>query len=204
VVPGCLGLFRREAIETVNRYSADTLTEDFDLTIELLKNGCKIYHSNAVVQTEAPDTWTDLYRQRIRWFRGNLQTVVKHTEIFVLPEFGMVHRVAAPYLFFTMSVIPALGIVIFGVVVWIVIQGAIMEFLGIIVLFMLLQVLLSLLAIHIEDDDYWLARYAPLSIIGYKQFLDAVLLKSIVDVFTNDDISWTSPDRIRQRDEHEK
>ena len=202
VVPGCLGLFSREAIETVDRYSSDTLTEDFDLTIELLKRGFKIYHSNAVVHTEAPDTWTNLYRQRIRWFRGNLQTVVKHGEIFVLPAFGMVHRVAAPYLFFTMSVIPALGIVVFGLVLWFVIQGAIMEFLGIIVLFMLLQVLLSLLAIHIEDDDYWLARYAPLSILGYKQVLDAVLLKSIGDVLRKDEISWTSPDRIRQRDDH--
>ncbi|SFP25662.1 Glycosyltransferase, catalytic subunit of cellulose synthase and poly-beta-1,6-N-acetylglucosamine synthase [Halolamina pelagica] len=203
VVPGCLGLFRRDAIETVGQYSSDTLTEDFDLTIEILKRGFKIHHSNAVVQTEAPDTWTDLYQQRIRWFRGNLQTVLKHGQIFVLPEFGVLHRVGAPYLLFSMSIIPALGVIVFGLVIWFVIQGAIMEFLGITVLFMLLQVLLSLLAIHIEDEDLWLARYAPLSILGYKQFLDGVLLKSIIDIFRYDDVSWTSPERIRQRDDYD-
>lgn len=201
VVPGCLGLFRRDAIETIGQYSSDTLTEDFDLTIELLKRGYKIHHSNAVVYTEVPDTWTNLYRQRIRWFRGNLQTVLKHGQIFIFPEFGILHRVGAPYLLFSMSVIPVLGIVVFGLVLWFVIQGAIMEFLGVTVLFMILQTLLSLLAIRIEDDDLWLARYAPLSILGYKQFLDAVLLKSILDVLRYEEISWTSPDRIRQRDD---
>lgn len=204
VVPGCLGLFKRDSIETIGRYSADTLTEDFDLTIELLKRGFTIHHSNAVVHTEAPDTWTDLYRQRIRWFRGNLQTVVKHGQIFVFPEFGMLHRVGAPYLLFSMSVIPVLGIAVFVFVLWFVIQGSIMQFLGVTVLFMLLQILLSLLAIRIEDDDLWLARYAPLSILGYKQFLDVVLLKSILDVFRYDDISWTSPERIRQREDNDE
>lgn len=201
VVPGCLGLFKRDSIEAIGRYSSDTLTEDFDLTIELLKRGCKIHHSNAVVYTEAPDTWKNLYQQRIRWFRGNLQTVVKHGQIFVFPEFGMLHRVGAPYLLFSMSIIPVLGIAVFALVLWFVIQGSIMEFLGVTVLFMILQVLLSLLAIHIENEDYWLARYAPLSIFGYKQFLDVVLVKSIIDVFRYDDISWTSAERIRQRED---
>lgn len=203
VVPGCLGLFKREAIETIGQYSSDTLTEDFDLTIELLKRGFKIYHSNAVVYTEAPDTWENLYQQRIRWFRGNLQTVVKHGRIFTKPKFGILHRVGAPYLLFSMSVIPVLGIAVFGLVIWFVIQGSIMEFLGVTALFMILQFLLSLLAIHIEDDDLWLARYAPLSILGYKQFLDVVLIKSIIDVLRYDDISWTSAERIRQREEQD-
>lgn len=203
VVPGCLGLFKREGIETIGRYSSDTLTEDFDLTIELLKRGFKIHHSNAIVYTEAPDTWTNLYRQRIRWFRGNLQTVVKHGQIFVLPEFGILHRVGAPYLLFSMSIIPVLGIVVFGLVIWFVVQGSVREFIGVTALFMILQFLLSLLAIHIEDDDLWLARYAPFSILGYKQFLDVVLVKSIVDVFRHDDISWTSAERIRQREDRD-
>lgn len=203
VVPGCLGLFKRDGIKTIGQYSSDTLTEDFDLTIELLKRGFKIHHSNAVVYTEAPDTWKNLYQQRIRWFRGNLQTVVKHGQIFILPEFGMLHRVGAPYLLFSMSVIPVLGIAVFGLVLWFVIQGSIMEFLGVTALFMILQFFLSLLAIHIEDDDLWLARYAPLSILGYKQFLDIILIKSIIDVFRYDDISWTSAERIRQREDHD-
>ena len=65
----------------------------------------------------------------------------------------------------------------FGVILWLMLNGSVGQFLGLLALLMLLQVLLSLLAIRIEDDDLWLARYAPLSIIGYKQFLDTVLFK---------------------------
>lgn len=200
VVPGCLGLFRREAIETVGGYSEETLTEDFDLTVALLKRGISIHHSNAIVYTEAPDTWRDLYRQRLRWFRGNLQTAVKHRRIFFSSEFGMVYRVAGPYLLFTMSVIPGLGILVFGLIIWFVVQGFLFDFLGMLGLFMCLQVLLSLLALRIENEDLHLAWYAPLSILGYKQFLDAILTKSVLDLLRPNDLKWTSADRVRQRD----
>ncbi|MFB6196014.1 MAG: glycosyltransferase, partial [Haloplanus sp.] len=201
VVPGCLGAFRRDALELVDGYDADTLTEDFDATIQLLKEGKRIHHSSAVVYTEAPDTWRDLYRQRLRWFRGNLQTVIKHRRAVIDGEFGLLHRVAFPYVLFSMSVLPFLGIVILGIVVWSLVRGAYWQVFGMFVFFTVLQLLLSTLAIRIDTDDLWLARYAPFSIIGYKQFLDAVLIKSFVDVLYKSDFSWTRARRRRQRDE---
>jgi len=66
VVPGCLGCFRRAAIDDVGGYDGDTLTEDFDLTIKLLKSGWTVSASEALVYTAAPRTWTSLYKQRIR------------------------------------------------------------------------------------------------------------------------------------------
>ena len=203
VVPGCLGLFRRDAIESVGRYSGDTIGEDFDLTIELLERGYRIRHSNAVVTTEAPDSWRDLYRQRLRWFRGNVQTVVKHRRVLADDSFGLLHRVGFPYLVLSMSVLPALGVVILVVVLWQAAVGSLAQFAGPFGLFSLLQVLLSLLAPRIEDDDLWLARYAPLSLVGYKQFLDAVLVKGIADVLRYTDLAWTGPERVRQREDGE-
>jgi len=200
VVPGCLGAFRREALELVGGYDADTLTEDFDATIQILKRGNRIHHSNALVYTEAPDTWRDLYRQRLRWFRGNFQTVFKHRRVIFDTEFGLLHRVAFPYVLFSMSLLPFLGVVILGVIVLTVLRGAYWEVIGMFSLFAMLQVFLSVLAIHIDDDDLWLARYAPFSIVGYKQFLDAVLLKSLIDVVWKRDLPWTSATRRRQRE----
>lgn len=200
VVPGCLGAFRRDALEVVGGYDADTLTEDFDATIQILKLGNRIHHSNAVAYTEAPDTWRDLYRQRLRWFRGNFQTVFKHRRVILDTEFGLLHRVAFPYVLFSMSLLPFLGLVIIGVIVLMVLRGAYWEVFGMFSLFAALQVVLSLLAIHIDDDDLWLARYAPLSVVGYKQFLDGVLLKSLLDVVRKRDLPWTSATRRRQRE----
>lgn len=203
VVPGCLGLFSRSAVAEVGSYSPDTITEDFDLTIELLARGYSVHHSDAVVYTEAPDTWRDLYKQRLRWFRGNVQTVLKHRRALADRSSGLLHQVAFPYLLFSMSVLPLLGLVILAVILVQTLSGSVSEFAGLLVLFGLLQVLLSLLAIRIEDEDLWLARYAPFSIVGYKQFLDVVLIRGIVDVLRTDELPWTGPERIRQRDELE-
>ncbi|TKX51805.1 glycosyltransferase family 2 protein, partial [Halorubrum sp. SP3] len=54
VVPGSLGAFRRDVLEAVQGYSADTVTEDFDLTIAILKAGFSIHASEGTVYTEAP------------------------------------------------------------------------------------------------------------------------------------------------------
>lgn len=154
---------------------------------------------DAVVYTEAPDTWRDLYRQRLRWFRGNLQTVFKHYRVILDGSFGLLHRIAFPYVLFSMSVLPFLGLLIFVVIVWLVLRGAYGRVIGMFAFFTALQALLSVLAIRIDDDDPWLTRYAPFSILGYKQFLDVVLVKSLADVLVGTDLSWTRARRRRQR-----
>lgn len=82
VVPGCLGLFERETVEKIGGFSGETVTEDFDLTLEILKQGYDIHYSgNAIARTEAPTTLRGLHNQRLRWFRGTIQTLVKHRDI---------------------------------------------------------------------------------------------------------------------------
>jgi cellulose synthase/poly-beta-1,6-N-acetylglucosamine synthase-like glycosyltransferase len=199
VVPGSLGAFRREVLEAVNGYSADTVTEDFDLTVEILKRGYPIHASEAIVYTEAPDTWRDLYAQRRRWFEGNLQTVVKHREVFLDNEFGMLHRVAFPYVLLSMSALPLLGVLVLGLIVSSVFVGDTGLLVRLATFFVILQVLLSALAIQIEGEDLRLAALAPLSLFGYKQFLDAVLIRSLRAVRPGLDRDWLKPTRARQR-----
>lgn len=202
VVPGCLGLFDRELVSAVGRYSDDTLTEDFDLTLSLLKQGKRVrYCGEALVRTEVPGTWTDLYKQRIRWFTGNVQAVLKHRNIFSDPGFGSLHLFVTPYILFSMVVIPILGVFVFGAVLWMLLTGAVLKLLGILALFILLQLLFCTLAILIEDEDLSLLKYAPLTIIGFKQFLDLILFKAAFDVVRNQSVSWTHPTRMRHQEE---
>jgi len=201
VVPGCLGAFRREALELVGGYDADTLTEDFDATIKLLKGGWRVHASEAVVYTEAPDTWRDLYRQRLRWFRGNFMTLAKHRDVFVDPSFGLLHRLAFPYSLLSMTFIPLAGLVVLVAMGVGLAGGLFVDLFGLMGFFVLLQVMVSLLAVEIEGEDPRLVLYSPLSVVGYKNFLDAVLLKSVLDVVRGGTLSWTSPTRVLQREE---
>jgi cellulose synthase/poly-beta-1,6-N-acetylglucosamine synthase-like glycosyltransferase len=199
VVPGALGAFRREVLREVGGYSADTVTEDFDLTIEILKHGYSIRASTGIVYTEAPDTWQDLYLQRRRWFQGNLQTLSKHRTVFVDNRYGVLHRVAMPYIFLSMSVLPVLGILILGLIVVSLFTGATGLLLQLAVFFVLLQVFLAILAIQIEGDDLSLAALAPLTLFGYKQFLDLTLLRSVYALLRSEDKTWLRPTRVKQR-----
>lgn len=55
VVPGPLAAFRRSSLEEVGFYDKDTLTEDFDVTIQILKTGKVVQvMSDAFVYTEYP------------------------------------------------------------------------------------------------------------------------------------------------------
>ena len=83
-VPGAVGAFRRQALDQVGGISGDTLAEDTDLTMAVLRAGYRVvYEPRAVAWTEAPATINDLWRQRYRWCYGTIQSVWKHRRAVV-------------------------------------------------------------------------------------------------------------------------
>ncbi len=82
VVPGAIGAFRRSALLAVGGFTTDTLAEDCDLTIRLLRQGYRVDACNdAIAVTEAPETVPMLIKQRVRWCYGVMQTVWKHRDL---------------------------------------------------------------------------------------------------------------------------
>jgi cellulose synthase/poly-beta-1,6-N-acetylglucosamine synthase-like glycosyltransferase len=74
VVPGAVGAWRREALEQLGGFPADTLAEDQDLTIAVQKAGyTTLFDADAIAPTQAPDTARGHARQRFRWTFGTLQ-----------------------------------------------------------------------------------------------------------------------------------
>jgi biofilm PGA synthesis N-glycosyltransferase PgaC len=93
VVPGPIGLFRREALERVQEenersnsrenhkvrgpFSPLTFAEDFHLSLTMLALGYRIeYEPHAVAHTKAPATLASLINQRYRCNRGTMQVVL--------------------------------------------------------------------------------------------------------------------------------
>ena len=195
VVPGALGAYRREALDGVDFYDPNTLTEDFDASIKTLKQGWRIEAVDALCYTEAPMTWQDLYNQRLRWYRGNFMTLLKHRDVLFDTQFGYLQGAVVPMMLLNLTVIPVAGFVILGSIVWQLLVGNAMEMLSMFAFFSCLQGLLSLIALWMDNDRVALAVYAPLFIVGYRQFLDTVVLKSVFDVLRNRDLHWTSAKR---------
>jgi cellulose synthase/poly-beta-1,6-N-acetylglucosamine synthase-like glycosyltransferase len=78
-IPGAIGAFRRTALRDAGGVPADTLAEDTDLTMALLRSGWRaVYADRAVAWTEAPSTLRQWWRQRYRWCFGTMQAAWKH------------------------------------------------------------------------------------------------------------------------------
>jgi poly-beta-1,6 N-acetyl-D-glucosamine synthase len=87
IVPGPIGVFRRDALSRVGGYDSDTYAEDADLTLKLLTDGWHIvYENRAIAYTEAPEHLLDLLKQRYRWTRGILQALKKHSSALLSPR----------------------------------------------------------------------------------------------------------------------
>lgn len=86
IIPGPVGLFRKQAIIDAGWYSSDTFAEDCDITLKIIREGWRVeYEPDAISFTEAPTKLTDLLKQRYRWTRGIIQAVRKHRDLFFNP-----------------------------------------------------------------------------------------------------------------------
>ncbi len=104
-VPGAVGAFRREALDAVGMFSSDTVAEDTDITIALGRAGWRVaYEARAVAHTEAPESLLGLWRQRIRWTHGTMQSVCKHRAALRGERREHIGRRGLPYLLITQVV----------------------------------------------------------------------------------------------------
>lgn len=95
VVPGAIGAWRTSAVREAGGYHTDTVAEDADLTMALLRRGYRVeYEDLALAYTEAPVNANGLMRQRFRWSFGILQSVWKHRAAFARQ--GVLGWVALP------------------------------------------------------------------------------------------------------------
>src|SRR6202522_1677913 len=84
VVPGAIGAWRVSAVREAGGYHVDTVAEDADLTMALLRRGYRVeYEDMALAFTEAPTNANGLMRQRFRWSFGLLQAVYWHRGVML-------------------------------------------------------------------------------------------------------------------------
>jgi exo-beta-1,3-glucanase (GH17 family)/cellulose synthase/poly-beta-1,6-N-acetylglucosamine synthase-like glycosyltransferase len=84
IVHGTMCLIRRVALEDVGSWSSDTIVEDTDLGLSILKRGWRALYTNRRYGWGLlPDTYEAYRKQRHRWAYGGAQIVKKHWRSFL-------------------------------------------------------------------------------------------------------------------------
>jgi cellulose synthase/poly-beta-1,6-N-acetylglucosamine synthase-like glycosyltransferase len=111
VLPGFMAI-KKKTLKKIGGFSTDTLTEDFDVALNLRKADFDIVMSTkAVIKTTVPDSLSKLFSQRFRWGRGTLQVVKKHSNMLFSKRFGLLGSYTFPthifWYIFSLSYIPS-------------------------------------------------------------------------------------------------
>jgi len=196
-VPGAIGAFRRRALISAGGMSDDTLAEDTDITMALLRAGWQVvYEEGARAWTEAPATLAELWKQRYRWSYGTMQAMWKHRR--ALREKGPFGRFGLPFLALFGVALPLLAPVIDLLAVY----GLL--FLGwtdtaIAWLAMLaLQAVTAAVAFRLDRESHRPLWVLPLQQFAYRQLMYLVLLQSVVTALTGARLRWQKLHRTGQ------
>jgi poly-beta-1,6-N-acetyl-D-glucosamine synthase len=88
IVSGNIGAFRRSVLDQTGPFKEGFIGEDLELTWRVHKAGYRVaFQATASVFAEVPSTLRGLWKQRVRWARGLLQTARLHHDIFLNPRY---------------------------------------------------------------------------------------------------------------------
>ncbi len=98
-------------------YIKGFIGEDLELTWRIHRAGYQVkFAPRSIVRAEVPSTVKMLWKQRVRWARGLLQTVKLHPDMFLNPKYGMLGWYL-PINFFNMVINPILQLLIIFLVI---------------------------------------------------------------------------------------
>ncbi len=194
VVPGALGAWRRDAVLAVGGYSDDTLVEDADLTVTVLRAGGTItYEPRAVGRTEAPESLGALWRQRVRWTYGTYQCLAKHRAAMLRGSLGWV---ALPNLVLFQVLFPVASPLGDLAMLHAIVTGQWSSFLSGYLGFLAMDVVASVLAFRLDRKPLrWLALLL-VQRFTYRQFLYAVSVWSMASAALGARQGWRKLERL--------
>lgn len=213
-ISGVIAGFRKKALQSVDYWSVDAITEDIDISWKLQMAHWDIrFEPNALCWILMPETYTGLWNQRLRWAQGGMEVISRNFRNLLVWEQRRMWLLLIEYI---VSVLWAYTIVTLFVI-WLVIQflpqTEELSLLSLIpgstslalVLTCLLQFALSLFIDSRYEKGigkyyYWIIWF-PLAFWLLNVFTTAVGVPKALLRRRGERAIWTSPDRgIRKKE----
>ncbi len=191
VVPGAIGAFRKSAIFKAGGFTFDTLAEDCDLTMRILKQGYVVKNcAEAIAYTEAPETLSALLKQRFRWSFGVIQSFWKNRNALFNRKYKFFGMVGMPNILVFQIVLPLFS----PLADLMMIIGLFGEKPGRILIyyaaFVLIDFVVAIIAFRMEKEDYKKLVYIIPQRFIWRQLMYYVLFKSIRKALKGELSGW--------------
>jgi len=191
VVPGAIGAFRKSAIYKAGGFTYDTLAEDCDLTMRILKQGFIVKNcAEAIAYTEAPETLNGLLKQRFRWSFGVMQSFWKNKDALFNKKYKFFGMLGMPNILIFQIILPLFSpladlimiIGLFGDK-----PGRILTYY---VAFVLIDFLVAIIAFWMQKEDYKKLVYIIPQRFIWRQLMYYVLFKSVRKALKGELSGW--------------
>lgn len=198
IIPGPIGMFRKEVLSEVGFYSSDTFAEDADITLKILSLGWKIeYEPNACALTEAPVTVHQLLKQRYRWTRGILQAIRKHKEYLYNPTLNFSNTLVLWGMFYESLIWPAMNIFANLFFIFVAIFNGMSSlifywWLGI----ALLDFMSAIYSVAVEKEELRLVPWAIVYRMVFVLLIDITKTMALIEEFLGIKMKWGKLERV--------
>ncbi|MDB5009781.1 MAG: glycosyl transferase family 2 [Mucilaginibacter sp.] len=191
VVPGAIGAFRKSAVFRAGGFTYDTLAEDCDLTMRILKQGYIVKNcAEAIAYTEAPETLNMLLKQRFRWSFGVIQSFWKNRSALFNKKYKFFGMVGMPNILIFQIILPLFSpladlmmvIGLFGDK-----PGKIITYY---IAFVLIDFLVAIIAFRMEKEDYKKLVYIIPQRFVWRQLMYYILFKAMRKAMKGELSGW--------------
>jgi peptidoglycan-N-acetylglucosamine deacetylase len=211
VVPGAVGAWRRSAVLAAGGFTGDTLAEDADLTLRLLRAGHRVaFQDQASAYTEAPEHIGAFVKQRFRWMYGTLQAAYKQRDVLFRRAYGTLGSVALPSVLVFQILFPLVSPIMDLLLVWTGVHAAIarwqhplaeidpgfMRALWYYALFTLIDAGTAIIGFVLDRKADW--RLLPWLLpqrFFYRQLIYYVAIKSLMTALRGPRVGWGKLER---------
>lgn len=202
IISGAFGLFQRRYLLEIGGYRIGNVVEDLDLVVRLHQHleekGIDYrvtFIPDPLAWTEVPSDLRTLGRQRERWHRGLMHTLVAHRRMLFNPRYGRIGLIAMPFFFFGELLAPVIEVVGYVLTLGGLAAGVVSLEFALLFLAVALgyQMLLSFWAVILEEatfrvyerkQDFWrLLIYSLVEPFGYRQLTVFWRLRGIFNAF---------------------
>ena len=194
VVPGAIGAWRKSAMLEVGLFEEDTLAEDTDATMKLLRKGYRIRSEvEALAYTEAPEDLKSFIKQRYRWTFGILQCLWKHREALFDKKKKKLGFIAMPNMLFQYVLLASAPLADFILILALFSGHMFVAYFYLV--FLLVDSLVSVYAFSLEKEKKKPLLTLFIQRVVYRQFFTYVVWKSFIFAIKGQLMGWNKLQR---------